>query len=105
MIAFLIIDEPAEANQRLLHLLVPVKPLLLARPDVRDPAVSQLLRPVVQAKVFSIGERVVIDSRLYEITGHVTFMVAAMVWRPAFRPVLAIGQSVRRLQIAIRHLR
>ena len=46
-VAFLIVDETAEAHQRLLHLLVTVKPLLLAGADVRNPAVGQLFRGVV----------------------------------------------------------
>jgi hypothetical protein len=59
VIPLLVVDKAAETHQRLLHLLVPVKPLLLAGTDVRNPAVSQLLGSVIQAKIFSIGDSVV----------------------------------------------
>jgi hypothetical protein len=41
MIAFLVVYNAAESHQRLLHLLVPVEPLLLTRPEVRNPAVRK----------------------------------------------------------------
>ena len=105
VIAFLIVDEAAETHQRLLHLLVTVEPLLLARTDVRDPAVGQFLRGVVQAKIFAVGQRVVIDRGFDEVAGDIAFMIAAMIGRPALRPILAIGQNIGGLQVAIRHLR
>ncbi len=104
MIPFLIVDEASESHQCLLHLLVAVEPVLLARPDVRNPAVSQFLGRVVQAQILAIGERVVIDGRLDEVSGDVPFVVAAMIGRPSFRPGLAIGQDICSLQIAVRHL-
>src|SRR5690348_7299854 len=69
MIAFLVVHKAAETHQRLLHLLMSVEPLLFARPDVRDPAVRELFRGVVQAKVLTVGERVVVDGRFNEVAG------------------------------------
>jgi hypothetical protein len=79
MIAFLIVDKPAKAHQSLFHLLVTIEPVLLSRAKVRDPAISQFLRCVIQAKVFAIGQRVMVDGRLNKVSGNIAFVIAAMI--------------------------
>src|SRR6185437_2129796 len=79
MIAFLIVHKAAETHQRLLHLLMSVEPLLFARTDVRYPAIHELFRSVVQAKVLTVGERVVVDGRFNEVAGNIAFMIASVI--------------------------
>src|ERR1039458_4816624 len=71
-------SEPAEAHERLLHFLVAVIPVLLARPEVGHPAIPKLLRGVVQPFVLSFGQRVMVDRGFDEVTRDVSFMIAAM---------------------------
>ena len=104
VIPLLIVHKAAEAHQRLLHLLVPVKPFPLSGPDVRNPAVGQLLGRVIHAQIFSFCESGVIDGRLDEVARDIAFVIATMIGRPALRPSLAVSQYVSGLQIAIRHL-
>src|SRR5258708_5957305 len=104
MIALLVVYEAPEAHQRLLHLLVSVEPFLLAWPDVCNPAICKFFGGVVQAQIFAIGERVVIDGRFDEVARDVAFMITAMIRRPALWPVLAVSQNISGLQVAIRHL-
>ena len=42
-----VVHEPAKAHERLLHFLVAVIPVLLARPEVGHPAIPKLLRGFV----------------------------------------------------------
>ena len=42
-----------------------------------------------------------VDGRFDEVAGDVAFVVAAMIGRPALRPLFAISEHVGRLQIAI----
>ena len=46
-----------------------------------------------------------IDGRLDEVARDIAFVIAAVIGRPALRPVLAVSQNVSGLQIAIGHLR
>ena len=78
-VAFLIVDEAAEADEGLLHLLMAVEPGLFAYADIGDPAIGEALGAVVEAEVLAIGEGVVIDGGLDEVTGDVAFVVAAVV--------------------------
>ncbi len=101
-----LVDEPAEADQRLLHLLVAVVPLLLRRrPEVVAPAVGQLLRRVVQPRVGLAGHHVVVDGRLDEVARDVAFVVAAPLGGPALGPARRVAQRERGLEIAVRLLR
>src|SRR5262249_59384410 len=76
--ALLVVDEAAEAHERLLHLLMAVVPLLLAGAEVLDPAVGELLRGVVEPAVLASGQREVVDRGLEEVAGDVAFVVAAL---------------------------
>ena len=76
--AFHVIHKAPEPHQRLLHLLMPVEPLPLARPEVGHPTIGELFRRIVQPFVTTISQRVMIDRGLDEIAGHITFMIAAM---------------------------
>ena len=76
--AFHVVDEAAEAHQRLLHLLMAVVPGFLRRgSEVGVPAVGQLLRGVVEAGVLLVGHQVMIDGRFEEVAGGVAFVIAA----------------------------
>ena len=93
--AFHVVDEAAEAHQRLLHFLVAVEPRLLARADVRHPAIGEFLRGVVEPQVLAAGQRVVIDRGLDEIAGDVAFVIAAIRGRSsASGHFVAIARSV-----------
>ncbi len=102
--ALFVVDEAAETDQRLLHLLVAVEPFLLAGPDIGDPAIGQLLGGVIQPQIAAVGQGVVVDRRFDEIAGGVAFVVAALFGRPAMRPGGAIGQGIGGLQVAVRLL-
>ncbi len=102
-----VIDEAAEADEGLLHLLMAVIPLLLAGAgaDVGGPAVGEFLRGVVEAKVLSLGEGVVVDGGLDEVAGGVALVIAAMFGHPVLGPPVAIGERVGGLEVAVGLLR
>ena len=102
---FLVVDEPAEAHKGLLHLLMAIEPGLLSRTEVCHPAVRQLFGRVVEAQILAVRQGVVVDGRLDEVPGDVTLVVAAVLGRPTLRPVLAVGEDIRRLEVSILHLR
>ena len=101
VIALNIVDKSPETNQCLLHLLMPIKPCLLARAKMRYPAIGQPLCGFVQAQIAAIGQRVMIDGRLNEVARNVALVIAAMIGRPALGPLLAISQCISRLQISV----
>ena len=78
MMSLLVIDEAPETHQSLLHLLMPIKPGLLSWAKVRDPAIRQFLCCVVETKVLPVGQGVVVDGGLNEVSRHIAFMVATM---------------------------
>src|SRR5579872_351418 len=88
VIGFLVVHEASKSYQGLFHLLVSIEPFLLARADIRNPTVCKFFGGVVQAQVLPVRKGVVIDRGFDEISGDVALMVAAVIGRPAFRPVL-----------------
>ena len=79
--SFNLIDEAAEAHQRLLHFLMAVVPRLLRRrSQIRMPAIRQFLGAVVEPRVLLAGHQVMIDGRFQEVAGRIAFVIAAMGW-------------------------
>src|SRR5579859_5539827 len=97
MTTFLVVHEAPEPYQCLLHFLVPVEPFFLTGTDVSNPTIGELLRRLVQTQVFPIRQGVVVDRRLDEIAGDITFVIATMIGRPSLGPTAAVGERVGRL--------
>src|SRR5262249_29437927 len=85
--AFDLVDEAAEAHQRLLHLLMSVEPLLFGRgSDVIRPAVCKFPGRVVQACILVFGHHVVVDGGFEKIAGNVALVIGASARLPSFGP-------------------
>jgi len=99
-----VVHEPPEPHQGLLHLLVAVVPVLLARSQVGGPAVGQFLGRIVQPLVRAVGQGVVVDGGLDEVAGHIALVVPPVPGIPPLGPAGPVGQGIGGLEIPVRLL-
>src|SRR5689334_16086571 len=113
-VTFHVVDEPSESDERLLHLLMAVVPRFLRTgAEIVAPAIRKFLSRVVQPCILLFRHQVVVDGGLDEVSGNISFVIAAMSGFPVFElaafgdssPALGAIEGEGRLEIAVWFLR